>query len=1284
MYVLKWKNPALVINGITDANKEMPINVLPASVVVDKAPIKFTGKGAGNYGQIQQENLMRLLENFADTELNPPEHPTVGMTWYDTTNSQLKLCVQTAPVKWRVLAGIIVTNVNQPAPTGQLGDIWFERTGPLSGYLYVYTGTGRYPLSAGLGGWNQIWPAPDAAGGREEYDAMLVLLEKLIGSPTVGGNGAITRSIQNLSSLLQLDEILRERYENSPDLILSPLAGDLNLLKVDPVSSDWDTLLAAIKYAVNRLDVPQSIKNGISDFPFVQDGRQAPESLFDLDDNDTRYPVALRRVLRKMGYVTMTRLYATTMAALEQGVIDRYSIQGINGGTLHPTATKTSHVIFGGSQLNRGTTSNLRLAFRFADKDSQERFLFSGGAVQITMRHSTSQLGSPDQALSTFLSGNGGFRITADRVRVFNNAFATSSMVVSNLGLNDATSAGKLLATVTTDGGPVVKITAFKISDVRIDVDISLQVPIALNGKTTFKYEIIEDTEKYLVGTTEKRVFPGVLPYAAGDASGSSWYVVDTSDQPPPVNVPVGTLLYTICGGTSMNGVFADGNGGTYTSVLQANSPQCGGTACSSNLYGNGSIAVPSKVTAITMSGKAGASAPVVATVDGQTKSFTTSTSATSTVTFTSNTAGKTLTFTIPVGGELSMTYCDFVPAPPKPEGELLRTECRGVDKWGIYADGNYGETSRIITANSAECGYIGNDPSATFSVTYATFGGASQTVPWNSAFNLVVGNIAGFTPGQTFTVTTTLTGASSRTETLGTFTAASNGTASNVSKTFSNNGTWTAGTYSATTVIKNSAGTTVLTIGPSTFAIAANSATLPTVQWYMKGSQTPNQAANVGDNITVKADGAKFAPNTPVSFYIDMTGADARTTGPYAYTSDGNGNVSFTFTHTLLLNSDITGDVTYRVRAIGNDTAGTSKTVTSNAITITWTKVAPPPKIVLFMNGSQNAAQTAQVGDVVTVRQDMSDFGPNVPITMYMDIAGADNRTVGPFAFTTDASGFVTHTYTSTLLANATIRGVVSYKLRATGNDKAGISKSVTSNQISITWSKVAATPKVDLFFDNSQSNRSAVAGTSILVKFASQGWAPNTPISYYLEISGAENRTTGPFNYTTSASGTETNSHYNSLLLSVSTSGTISYRLRAVANDENGVQKTIYSNTISVYWASPDPLLSHTTNYSAGYSTAYVGDNVQVTITGSRWRPNSQITLYLYITGAENRTSGPFTHTADANGNLYNSFSSTLVGSPNVNGTVYYTWSATGTKLDGSYANVSSNQSAVNWRTR
>ena len=1283
MYTLKWKNPALVINGIPDANKEMPITVLPGSVVADKAPIKFTGKGAGNYGQIQQENLMRLMEHFADIEQNPPENPTVGLIWYDTTNSQLKLCVQTAPTKWRVVAGIIITNVGQEAPLGQLGDIWFERTGPLSGYLYVYTGTGRYPLAAqGLGGWNQVWPNPDMAGGREEYDQMYSILQQLIGSPTLGGNGAITRAIQNIDSLTSLDAALKDKYENTPDLILSPFEEDVDLLKVNPVSADWDTLLAAIKYAINRLDLPASVKNGISDFPFVQDGRQAPASLFDLDPSDKRYPAPLRRVLRQMGYIAITRLYSSTVDALEKGLIDRYSIQGINGGTLHSTAIKTPHVIFGGSQLNKGTTSNLRMAFRFANKDAQDRFLFSGGAIQVTMRHSTSQIGSSDQELSTFLSNNGAFRITADKVRVFNNAFAPASMVASNVGLKDATSEGKSLIPPRSSG-PNVKLTAFRVSDTRIDLDISLVVPLALNGKTTFKYEIIEDVEKYMVGTTETRVYPGVLPYAAGDSSGSSWYAVDTNDEPPQVNVPAGTLLYTVCAGTSMNGVIADGNGGTYTNVLQTNSPQCEGTACSSSLFGNGSIAIPSKVTAITLVGKAGTTLePVIATVDGQTKTFTTATNTTTTVTFTANATGKTLTFTIPAGGTLSMAYCDYVPAPPKPEGELLRTECRGFDKWGIYADGNYGETSRIIEANSVSCGYASATPAATFDVSFVTMG-PSSTVPWNEAFMFRLSSITGFTAGQTYTVTSTVTGAATRTESLGTFQASGTGTAATIEKSFTNDGAWPSGSYSVTTVIKNAAGTTILTLGPRTFSLATNAANNPTAALFINGAQTVNQPANVGDLVAVRGTAAKFAPNSTVTFYLDITGADNRTTGPFVYTSDAAGNVSWTFSNTLLENPTIRGDVTYRIRAIGNDATGASKTATSNSITLTWTKSAPTPNGELFMNNSKTTLN-ANVGDSIAVRMDMKNFGANVPLTVYLDIAGADNRTTGPFAFTTDANGAVTNTHQNTLLLNPTIKGDVRYKIRVTGNDQAGISKNVTSNEVTISWTKVAAAPTSAIFIDNSQANKSVIVGTMVSIRMTASNFAPNSPINYHLFITGVDNRSAGPFAYTTDSAGNQTNTHSQTLLLSPTMSGNVSYKISVTGNDQNGVQKTVQSNSISINWISPTPSITTSANYSEGYSTSFVGDNVPVVLSGMHWKPYSQVTFYLYITGAENRTTGPFVHTADANGNIFDSFVSTLLGNPNIRGNVYYAWSGTGSKLDGSYASVSSNQVTINWRAR
>ena len=47
------------------------------------------GKNYTRFGETLNENLLHLLENFADT--NAPSNPSEGQLWYDTTNSQLKL-----------------------------------------------------------------------------------------------------------------------------------------------------------------------------------------------------------------------------------------------------------------------------------------------------------------------------------------------------------------------------------------------------------------------------------------------------------------------------------------------------------------------------------------------------------------------------------------------------------------------------------------------------------------------------------------------------------------------------------------------------------------------------------------------------------------------------------------------------------------------------------------------------------------------------------------------------------------------------------------------------------------------------------------------------------------------------------------------------------------------------------------------------------------------------------------------------------------------------------------
>ena len=51
--------------------------------------IGLIGKNYTRFGETLNENMLHLLENFANT--NAPTNPTEGQLWYDTANSQLKI-----------------------------------------------------------------------------------------------------------------------------------------------------------------------------------------------------------------------------------------------------------------------------------------------------------------------------------------------------------------------------------------------------------------------------------------------------------------------------------------------------------------------------------------------------------------------------------------------------------------------------------------------------------------------------------------------------------------------------------------------------------------------------------------------------------------------------------------------------------------------------------------------------------------------------------------------------------------------------------------------------------------------------------------------------------------------------------------------------------------------------------------------------------------------------------------------------------------------------------------
>jgi hypothetical protein len=106
--------------------------------------LKFVGRNFAGYGEIQNENFLFLLENFAG--LNPPPKALNGQIWYDTGLQKLKFYDGS---RWRATGGAEVQS-NQPSGLTE-GDFWWDSSNE---QLYVFNGLGFVligPQNAGDG-----------------------------------------------------------------------------------------------------------------------------------------------------------------------------------------------------------------------------------------------------------------------------------------------------------------------------------------------------------------------------------------------------------------------------------------------------------------------------------------------------------------------------------------------------------------------------------------------------------------------------------------------------------------------------------------------------------------------------------------------------------------------------------------------------------------------------------------------------------------------------------------------------------------------------------------------------------------------------------------------------------------------------------------------------------------------------------------------------------------------------------------------------------------------------
>ena len=150
--------------------------------------LRFVGRNYSGYGEIQNENLLHLLENFANT--TAPTRAILGQIWYDSTNKKIKVY---DGIRFKPVGGA-ESSANAPAGF-TVGDFWWdnqnEQINVWNGTEFIVVGPEKSPV------YGETSTAPAVVKDSVGSDQQIIKFQ--VGSEVIA---IVSRSTFTLNALL--------------------------------------------------------------------------------------------------------------------------------------------------------------------------------------------------------------------------------------------------------------------------------------------------------------------------------------------------------------------------------------------------------------------------------------------------------------------------------------------------------------------------------------------------------------------------------------------------------------------------------------------------------------------------------------------------------------------------------------------------------------------------------------------------------------------------------------------------------------------------------------------------------------------------------------------------------------------------------------------------------------------------------------------------------------------------------------------------------------------------